>query len=129
MKYKKFPQRKFLHIIISPLIYFCSIGLITFDIFLELYHRTTFPIYKYNYIDRKKYIKIDRHKLQYLSFIEKVNCAYCGYANGLIQYTQVILAFTEEYWCGIKHENSIQDHQKDFIEYGDKITYNKTSLK
>jgi len=74
-------------------------------------------------IKRNKYIKIDRHKLKYLNWFEKLNCIYCGYANGFLHYASVIAAETEKYWCGIKHskdKNFIPpNHHKDFLEYGD----------
>ncbi len=54
-------------------------------------------------IRRKGYIRINRHRLQYLNFREKINCAYCGYANGLMKYSAANTAATEKYWCGIKH--------------------------
>lgn len=71
----------------------------------------------------KKYIKIDRYKLSKLTLIQKVNCVYCGYANGLLPYAMAISAETEKYWCGIKHDidkNSEYiepEYHKDFIDY------------
>ena len=51
---------------------------------------------------RSDFIAIDRHQLAYLNVIEKVNCAYCGYANGVAAYFREVAARTEEYWCPIK---------------------------
>ena len=84
-------------------------------------------------VERKNYIKIDRHKLGYLNWFEKINCVYCGYAIGLIQYSKAIGEKTEKYWCGIKHKNyngCVQPaNHKNFLEYGDekgfKRKYNK----
>ena len=75
----------------------------------------------------KKYqqqnIRIDRQKLKYLNIMEKLNCMYCGYANGLLNYARVISGETERYWCGIKHKSgdgfNEPEHHKDFLEYGD----------
>ena len=30
------------------------------------------------------YLAFDRHPLQYLNLIEKVNCEYCAHANGTV---------------------------------------------
>ncbi len=131
MEFKKHPERIFRHLISAPIIYFMIIPLVLFDICLEIYHRICFRLYKISIIDRSKYIKIDRHKLKYLKWYEKVNCAYCGYANGLMHYASVIAGETEKYWCGIKHAkdpNFIPPiHHKNFIEYGDKDAYENLS--
>ena len=39
---------------------------------------------------------IDRYALSYLNVIEKLNCVYCEYVNGLIAYVQEIAARTEQ---------------------------------
>jgi hypothetical protein len=31
---------------------------------------------------------IDRHRLGYLNVIEKANCVYCSYANGVVAYVR-----------------------------------------
>ena len=46
---------------------------------------------------------LGRQYLGYLNVIERINCYYCGYFNGLIAYIQEIAARTEQYWCPIKH--------------------------
>lgn len=80
-------------------------------------------------VKRRGFIKTDRQKLKYLTTIDKVDCAYCGYATGLINYAKEILVETEKYWCGLKHAKYEDpkpfDYQKDFIDYGDEDTYKK----
>lgn len=75
-------------------------------------------------VKRSAYIRIDRQKLSYLNLIQKLNCMYCGYANGLLKYGAEIAARTEQYWCGIQHEKTgdfiIPEHHRDFTEFGDK---------
>lgn len=131
MQFKKHKSRFFRHSISAPFIYSMIIPLILLDIWIEAYHRVAFATYGINYVKRKKYIKIDRHKLQYLTFFEKLNCMYCGYANGLLQYSATIAGETEKYWCGIKHkldENFIEpEHHKEFLQYGDEESYIKLS--
>ena len=96
MEHKKY-SRKFRHWISYPFIWITILPLIILDIFLELYHRACFPFYGIPYVKRCKYIKIDRHKLQYLSLGNKIGCAYCGYANGWPNYASVIAGETEKY--------------------------------
>jgi hypothetical protein len=41
---------------------------------------------------------IDRPFLATLNAIEKMNCMYCGYSNGVIAFTSEIASRTENYW-------------------------------
>jgi len=77
---------------------------------------------------RSDFLYIDRHYLPYLNLIEKANCVYCGYANGLIEYVREVVARTEQYWCQVKHARRTPDpHQrtKKFFDYGDGETWRK----
>jgi hypothetical protein len=100
------------------------VPLVLLDISMEIYHRICFPLYGIDYVNRKEYIKIDRHRLSYLTGLEKINCAYCGYANGLMHYASIIAGETERYWCSIKHEEDSNflppQHHNDFLEHGNK---------
>jgi hypothetical protein len=90
-------------------------------------------IYTYTYflifliVDRKKYIKFDRHKLTYLKLLQKFNCLYCSYWNWLVHYVSEIAWRTEKYWCWITHEKSKDfidpKHHKDFLPYWDEKAF------
>lgn len=127
MEAKKHPDRHIKHLISAPFIWINLIWIIAADIILEVYHHTCFPLYEIPLVNRRKYIRIDRHKLDYLNIFEKINCAYCGYANGWLAYAGEIAAQTEKYWCGIKHRvdnEFIQPkHHEQFVEYGDKEAF------
>lgn len=127
MKYKHYPERIPAQILTAPFIYGMIFPFIFLDICLEIYHRVSFPLYGIPLVNRWKYIRIDRHKLPYLSLFNKINCAYCGYGNGLLQYACVIAGETEKYWCGIKHASTKgfvePEHHKEFLPYGDKEAY------
>ncbi|MCA9397498.1 hypothetical protein KC573_01600 [candidate division WWE3 bacterium] len=131
MQFKKYPARTFRHLVSIPFIYMMVVPLVFLDIFMEVYHRICFPLYGLPLFTRNNYIRIDRQKLSYLTLIEKLNCMYCGYANGLLAYGVAIAGKTEEYWCGIKHQKqeNYQEpkHHDSFIEYGDESEYNKIS--
>ena len=106
------------------------IPLIIMDICLFIYQHTAFRLYAIKRVKRSNYILLDRQKLKYLRLYDKVNCAYCGYANGLMAFGAEVAGKTEEYWCSIKHKKSVRKyyepkHHKNFIDYGDKESYQK----
>ena len=129
MEFKKHPERIPLHCISVPFIYMMIIPSIILHVFLEVYHTICFPLYGIPYLKTRDYIKIDHQRLSYLSGLEKLNCMYCGYANGLFHYASMIAALTEHYWCGIRHEKKNNfhspEHHKDFLEFGDKEAFEK----
>ena len=129
MEYRRHPERFLRHLLSAPFIYILILPLIALDIFIELYKHICFRLYGIELIKRKDYIRIDRHKLSYLNPVEKINCAYCGYANGLLNYSAAIAGATEKYWCGIKHRKykgfTEPKHHKDFSKYGDKTSFKK----
>lgn len=127
MEHKKYKNRFLRHLISIPISWIQIIPAVILDISIEIYHRICFPLYKLPLVKRSKYIKIDRHKLKYLSPLDKLSCVYCGYVNGLLHYVSVIAGETEKYWCGIKHKpskNFIEPkHHKKFIRYDDEKTF------
>ena len=129
MKYKQNNHRFVWHLLSMPVIYSMTIPLVILDLWIEIYHRICFAAYGIPYVKRGKYIRVDRQKLRYLSFLEKLNCMYCGYANGLLHYSLIIAGETEKYWCGIKHKPDSDfcepEHHKEFIAYGDEEAYRK----
>lgn len=105
-----------------PFIWSCIIPAILLDLSVSIYQFICFRIYDIPKVKRGKYIIIDRRQLKYLNIIEKINCFYCEYFNGLIAYIQEIAARTEQYWCPIKHARRITTmHSRyyKFLEYGD----------
>jgi len=133
MEYKRYIEgRYWQHVLSFPFIWAVLVPLICFDVMLELYHRVCFPLYGLEFIDRDTYIKIDRYKLHYLDWTDKINCAYCGYANGLLSYAQAIAGRTEAYWCGIKHQSSAgfhePSHHNNFVEYNDQSGFEEKYL-
>ena len=132
MEYKN-QKIRFRQIISLPFLWSLLVPLVILDIFLEIYHRIGFPLYGIHLVKRGNYVRIDRHKLKYLKWYEKIGCVYCGYANGLLQYAAIIVGITEKYWCGImhkKHKGFVQPtHHKDFLEYGDENAFDENILR
>ena len=130
MLYLKNPFRFLKHIIVIPLISSVIIPLIILDIWMEIYHRIYFPLCRIPYVRRKNYIRlIDRAKLQYLNWLQKIYCVYCGYGDGVINYWAEIAGRTERYWCGIQHKKEPDfippEHHKNFSKYGDGEEFRK----
>jgi len=129
MNFKNHPERKFAHVICTPFVWYMLIFFVLFDLALEIYHQICFRLFRIPLVKRDNYIKIDRHKLNYLSKADKARCVYCGYANGLLAYAVKITAETEKYWCAIRHEKDEKfvepDHQQEFVEFGDEAEFVK----
>jgi hypothetical protein len=92
------------------------------DLFVSVYQAACFPAYGIPKVRRRDYLTFDRADLPYLNAIEKFNCLYCSYANGVLAYAREIAARTEQYWCPIKHARRIRDaHERypAFFEHGD----------
>ena len=109
-------------ILTAPLIYAGIVPFLLLDLFVSVYQAVCFPIYGIAKVKRADYLVFDRHHLAYLNALEKLNCAYCSYANGLIAYVREIAARTEQYWCPIKHARRvIGTHARYalFDDYGD----------
>lgn len=127
MQARSHPERLPFYLISAPFIYSVIIPAVILDLWIELYHRICFPLYGMSYVPRSEYIRLDRQKLAYLSSIEKLNCMYCGYVNGLFAYAVRIAGDTERFWCGIQHRQGgnfrSPVHHKDFVPYGDKQAF------
>jgi hypothetical protein len=95
---------------------------------VTLYQHLCFRVYGIPRVRRADYIIIDRHQLAYLNALEKLNCMYCSYGNGLVEYVREVSARTEQYWCPIKHARRSPDPHRfnhQFVDYGDVVAYQK----
>lgn len=117
-----------LTIMTSPFIYMVIFPCFLMDIFVTCYQYICFPVYNIPKVKRNEYIVLDRHKLKYLNYIERLNCSYCSYFNGTISYVQEVASRTEQYWCPIRHALKVKaKHARthNFIVYGDANNYHK----
>jgi hypothetical protein len=115
-----------LMVITAPVIYSVAIPLLLLDLFATAYQAICFSVYGIAKVDRRKYMAFDRRHLAYLNGLEKLNCEYCSYANGLIAYVREIAGRTEQYWCPIKHAIRVRathEHYRRFADYGDAKAY------
>lgn len=112
----------------APLIYSGFVPFALMDLFVTLYQRICFPVYGIPRVRRADYMAFDRGDLPYLNAIERFNCFYCSYGNGVAAYLREVAARTEQYWCPIKHARRIvaaHERYPRFFEFGDAEAYRK----
>lgn len=120
------------NIVSIPFIYGMIIPLVFIDITMTIYQHICFRLYNVARVVRSNYVVMDRHELSYLNAIEKFNCIYCEYGNGVIAYTREIIARTEQYWCPIKHARKVIGTHKrynSFLGFGESENYQTQVLK
>lgn len=117
-----------LKILTIPVIWLALIPALVLDFFVLFYQLICFPIYGIPRVRRGDHIVFDRHKLKYLNWVEKGNCLYCSYFNGLMAYLREIAGRTEQYWCPIRHARlpkSVHSRYGRFVDYGDAEGYRR----
>ncbi len=115
-----------LTILTAPVIYSLIVPVALLDLWVSAYQRVCFPIYGIARVPRSAYIVMDRQHLAYLNGIEKANCVFCGYANGVFAYAREIAGRTEQYWCPIRHAKrprGVHAQYHEFVDFGDAAGY------
>jgi hypothetical protein len=113
-------------VVTAPIIYSLIIPFALLDIFVTIYQAICFPVYGIPKARRKDYLIFDRRYLAYLNTLEKINCAFCSYANGVVAYVREIGSCTEQYWCPIKHARKLvgaHPRYSEFADFGDAQGY------
>lgn len=116
-------------VLTAPIIYGLIIPIALLDLCVTVFQWVCFPVYGIEKVHRGDYLSFDRNHLAYLNIIEKLNCAYCSYANGIFAYTSEVAGRTERYWCPIKHAKrlaAVHQHYREFAEFGDPDGFRKT---
>ena len=112
----------------APIIYAVFFPMVLLDVAVTLYQTICFPVYGIARVKRSDYFVFDRAHLAYLNLLEKFNCAYCSYGNGLMAYAREVVARTEQYWCPIKHARKIMaahPYYTGFVDFGDAESYQR----
>jgi len=112
----------------APVVYVMIVPAVLLDMMLFVYRNVVSRVFKIEFGKRSDYIVYDRQYLGYLNVVEKLNCLYCAYFNGLMQYASSIAARTEFYFCPIKHAKKIaykHEYYDTFLTYGDDDAYQK----
>lgn len=109
-------------VLTAPVIYIGWIPFLLMDLFVSVYQTICFPVYRVPKVKRSDYLVFDREDLPYLNIIEKFNCFYCSYGNGVAAYTREVASRTEQYWCPIKHARRVKaahERYPRFFDHGD----------
>jgi hypothetical protein len=105
LKGKLFPMIGLGKLILSmPFIYVLMIPIGLLDLLVSLYQWICFPIYRLTRIHRNQYIQLQRKGLESLNIVDRLNCYYCSYANGVLRYAQKVASETEKMWCPIRQK-------------------------
>jgi hypothetical protein len=119
---------RFLVLVSAPVIYLGFVPFFVLDLFLTIYQGVCFPIYGIPKVRRADYVVFDRAQLKYLNLLERFNCFYCSYGNGLSAFLAEVAARTEQHWCPIKHARRLRSpHSRyaHFFDYGDAEQYRR----
>lgn len=116
------------NVVTAPVIYSGFFPMLLLDLFVTAYQFLCFPLYGIPHVRRRDYLVFDRAHLAYLNLVEKINCAYCSYGNGLAAYFKEVVGRTEQYWCPIKHARRVlqaHPYYGAFVDYGDAEAYRR----
>jgi hypothetical protein len=109
--------------IVAPFIYGMMIPLAFLDLCSTVYQTVAFPAYGIPCVVRRKYVRLAGRGAGMVKRIDRFNCMYCSYANGVIAYVRAIGMETEKYWCPIKYQarkDFLPPHpQTDYASQGD----------
>ena len=115
-----------LSVLTAPVIYALFFPMLLLDLSVTIYQQICFRAYGIPRVKRGDYFVYDRTHLAYLNLIEKINCAYCSYGNGVMAYGREVVARTEQYWCPIKHARKIMaahPYYTGFVDFGNAQSY------
>lgn len=110
----------------APVIYSLALPIALLDVWVTIFQAICFRVYGMDRVQRSTDIVIDRHRLAYLNGIEKLNCVFCGDANGVFADVREVASRTEQYWCPIRHAKRTRaphPHCQDFVDFGDAAGY------
>lgn len=118
-------------LISAPIIYSLIVPIVLVDLAVTVYQTLCFPLYRIPRVRRADFMHFDRGDLGYLNLLERLNCTYCAYANGVAAYIREVAGRTELYWCPIKHARRVlaaHEHYQRFAEFGDAEAYQRAVL-
>ena len=123
-----FREIPLIQLLSAPVVYMMIVPAVVLDIMLFIYTNVVSRVFNIEFGKRDEYVVFDRQYLGYLNVVEKLNCLYCSYFNGLMQYASSIAGRTELYFCPIKHAKKIaykHEFYDMFLPYGNGDEYQK----
>lgn len=119
------------NVLTAPVVYSLFVPIAVLDAWTSAYQAICFRAYGIARVRRADYVVIDRQHLAYLNAIERLNCVFCGYANGVLAFVREVAGRTEQYWCPIRHAHRVRaphSHYRQFVDYGDAEEYRRRLL-
>lgn len=110
----------------APVVYSIVLPIAVLDVWVRVYQAVCFRAWGIPRVPRRPYFTFDRRALPYLNGLERLNCIFCAYANGVFAWVREVAARTEQYWCPIRHRRRVRDpHARygNFVAYGDAGAY------
>lgn len=114
------------NLLTAPVIWIVLIPVVLLHLMAGVFQMICFPVYGIPKVRRSDYLVMDRRVLSYLNPLERLNCGYCEYTNGVLAYVQEIAGRTEQYWCPIKHAIGLKTRHSRysrFLDFGDAEQY------
>ncbi len=90
--------------ICTLLICIFSLVLLPLFIFMILFNTIYFWIRNQPSISPSQYYHFDRHNINHITFMDKVWCEYCEWANGTLHWTLAITNEIERRYCPIQNK-------------------------
>jgi hypothetical protein len=109
------------NVVSAPAIYAMVFPLLLLDLSVTAYQFLCFPLCRIARVRRRDYLVFDRAHLAYLNLLERINCAYCSYAQGGHWSQRAVLV-------PIKHtRRALQAHSyySGFVDCGDAEAYGR----
>jgi ElaB/YqjD/DUF883 family membrane-anchored ribosome-binding protein len=119
-------ESKLFNVLTSPVIWVVLVPVVLLHAMATVFQWVCFPVYGIPKVLRRDYIVMDRRVLSYLNPLERLNCGYCEYTNGVLAYVQEIAGRTEQYRCPIKHAIGLKTRHSRysyFLDFGDAEQY------
>ena len=99
-------------------IYSFIIPTVILDLWITFYYYCYYlPVLKGEKMNRKDFIKIDRHKIKSFDLWKKIYCIYCDYVNGVLAYASTIAGRTEQVFCPIKNSTDRKNTHSGYYNF------------
>lgn len=106
----------------GALMYLYAAAFVVVDLLARFGQATVLRLCGIPPVDRRRFIALDRGRAPHLSPLDRFNCNYCGYANGVLAWAREIVHQVERYWCPVRHAAPLEGrvNPPEYASPGDK---------
>lgn len=101
-------------------IYSMIIPVFILDVWVTFYQWVYFTTMGIPKIQKNTFVVMERWDLSKLTFMQKINCVYCEYVNGILAFAKAVGNQTEVYSCAIRHNHALKGHEYEKQFHSDK---------